>query len=395
MRSPISAESAAGETASAAVMVRPVTGRRDFQTFFALPRRLHGSDPNWISPLDQERARQWSPDHPWFQHGRARAWLAWRDGRPVGSISAQVDELHQQTHGQAVGYFGGLEWEDDDQVLQALLSRASQWLAEEHMAVMRGPFDLSINQSCGLLVDGVDTPPMMLMGHHPGRYAEAIERAGLTRAMDTLAYIVPPDFPAPEAMTRLLARNRKRLQVRKIRAGNFEADLDILMELFNDAWSENWGFVPFTEAEFRAMGKELRQIIRPEYIQIAELDGEPAAFIVALPNINELIRDLNGRLLPLGWVKLLYRLKARKATTARVPLMGVAKKYQRGRMGSLLAFAVIDAVRWHLYNDGIRQVEMSWILETNTGMNRIIESLGGRCYKRYRIYEQSLGGANS
>jgi len=371
--------------------IRPVSGRRDLKGLFALPRQIHRQDPMWISPLDFERSRQWSDHNPWFDHGRARAWLAETRSGVVGSISAQIDRLHQEIHGQACGYFGSLEFEPSvPELPEKLLQVAAEWLEEQGMDSMRGPFDLAINQSCGLLVEGFDTPPMVMMGHHPPRYSQTLDDLGLARAMDLEAWIVPPEFPAPLAMERLLERNRSRILVRPIRRNFFAEDLEILRGLFNDAWSENWGFVPFTREEFQAMGEDLRRILPMNYIQIAELDGQPAAFIVALPNINELIADLDGRLLPLGWLKFLWRLKTGRATTARVPLMGVSRAFQRGRMGSLLAFAVIDGVRWHLHRDGIKQVELSWILETNKGMSRIIESLGACCYKRYRIYETGL-----
>lgn len=374
--------------ASADTIIRPVHKRSDFNAMFALARSVNRHDPAWISQLDFERHRQWSKRSPWFEHAEAQAWIAYRNGRPAGSVSAQIDTLHLEKHADGCGYFGSFECEDDA-VAAPLLDAAAAWLAERGMSRMRGPFDLGINQACGLLVDGFETPPMVMMPHHPPRYRTAIEQAGCRKAMELRAYIVPPNFEAPAAMQRILRAAAKRIRVRPLNR-RFAGEMEVLRDIFNDAWANNWGFVPLTRKEFEHMGADLKQLIRPEYVQIAEVDGEPAAFIVALPDINELIRDLDGRLLPFGWAKLLWRIKRRSATGARVPLMGVRQQYQRGRLGTALAFAVIDAVRWPLHSDGVREVELSWILETNTGMCSIIEAIGGRCYKRYWIYEREL-----
>lgn len=379
----------------AAIEVRPVHGRRDWRALLDLPARLNANDSYWVRPLDSQIKSLWSPRNPWFAHARAQAWLAWRGDRAVGSISAQVDELHRQTWGEAVGYIGQLSAEDDAAVFAALLAQAREWLGAQGCRQLRGPFDLGVNQSCGLLVDGFDTPPMIMMGHQPPYYGARLEAAGLRPAMDLLAYVVAPDFDAPPAMQRLVARSAGRLRLRPLETRRYWQELELLRTLFNDAWADNWGFVPFTAEEFRHLGRELRPLVGPEYIQVAELDGEPAGFILALPNINELIRDLDGRLLPLGWLKLLWRLKRGRATTARVPLMGVCRRFHGRPLGAMLAFSLIDAVRQPLIRDGIRDVELSWILETNQGMRSVIESFGGRVYKRYRIYALDLADAHA
>jgi hypothetical protein len=229
---------------------------------------------------------------------------------------------------------------------------------------------------------------MVMMNHAPSFYAEHIEALGFKKAMDLFAYLLPPDFEAPPAMHRLTRRLAPKMHLRPLDFSRFDEELTLLRDIFNDAWSQNWGFVPLTEAEFQAMGRELRQVIRPTYTCVAEIDGEAAGFIVALPNVNELIADLHGRLLPLGWARLLWRLKRRQARTARVPLMGVRRRFQRGPMGAAISFSMIDRIRHPLHADGIGQVELSWILETNQGMNSMIESMGGDLYKRYRLYER-------
>jgi hypothetical protein len=229
------------------------------------------------------------------------------------------------------------------------------------------------------------------MGHARPYYGARIEALGYRKATDLFSYEMAPDFAIPAIMTAVGRRLASRMVVRPIDRKRRDDELRTLCAIFNDAWANNWGFVPFTEAEFLAIGREMLLLIDDDYIQIAEVDGEPAAFIVMLPNINEAITDLDGRLLPLGWLKLIWRLKVRQPKSARVPLMGVRQKYQRTRLGPGLAFAVIHAVRNASVARGVERVEMSWILEGNQGMRKIIETIGGHVSKRYRVYDKDLG----
>jgi hypothetical protein len=258
------------------------------------------------------------------------------------------------------------------------------------MQQVRGPFNLSINEECGLLVDGFDTPPCIMMGHARPGYGQYVEDAGYRPAKDLLAYRIAPDYDVPPVITRLIERHGRGVTVRPLRRRQLAAELEILRDIFNDAWVDNWGFTPFTAAEFADIGEMLTLLVDDDFVQIAEIGGRPVAMIVALPNINEVIRDLDGRLLPTGWIKLLWRLKVGYPQSARAPLMGVRKEYQHTRLGPVLALMVIEAARQGLLRRGIRMIELSWILEDNSGMRNIIETVGGSVYKRYRLYEKTL-----
>ncbi|MFZ5652857.1 MAG: N-acetyltransferase [Pseudomonadota bacterium] len=377
-------------TGSADLQVLPVAGRAQRRAFLALPGRLYRDDPHWIAPLRFEERQRVFGRNPLFEHAEARAWLAWRGGRPVGRITAQIDRLQQEVHRDRIGLFGMLEAEDDPEVFRALFAAAEGWLKSSGCTRVQGPFNLSINEEVGLLVEGFDSPPFVMMGHGLRYYPRRVQEAGYRRIQELLTYTVAPNFVPPAVMTRLAARVAGEVRIRPLQRAALDAELEMLRDLFNDAWAHNWGFVPFTRAEFRALGRVLAALIPDDQVQIAEIHGRPAAFIVALPNVNEAARDLGGRLLPWGWAKLLWRLKVRGVRSARVPLMGVRREYQQSRLGPTLAFLVIDAVRGGLIRRGIETVEMGWILEGNSGMRNIIESIGGTLYKRYHVYQKEL-----
>jgi hypothetical protein len=366
-------------------------GKADLDRFIKAPGGILGSDPKWISPLFLERRLHLgAKTNPFFEHARWKGWLAYRGDRVVGRISAQIDSLHRERHADDTGFFGMLDAEDNQETFAGLIGAAEAWLRSEGIKRARGPLSLSINDEVGLLVDGFDTSPHFMMGHARPYYGERLEQCGYAKVKDMLAYVVAPDFPAPRVMDRLLAKSMQRIHVRPLNRKKFDEELAVLLDIFNDAWSDNWGFVPFTEAEFKDMGHTLRVLIASELIQIAEVDGVPAAFIVALPNVNEVIKDFGGKLLPFNWAKLLWRLKVRFPKSSRVPLMGVRRSFHNTPLGPGLAFLVIDAVRHHLVARGVEEVELSWILEDNAGMRNIIEAIGGRDYKRYRVYEKEL-----
>ncbi len=371
--------------------ITPVKNKADLDVFIQVPEAIYKQDPSWVTPLLIERRMHLSPkSNPYFQHAKWQAWIAWRGPSAVGRISAQVDSLHLYRYQDDTGFFGMLDAEDSAQTFTLLFKTAEQWLKSQGIKRIRGPFNLSINEEMGLLIEGFETPPFFMMGHARPYYSSYIETYGYSKAIDTFAYRIKPDFSAPAVMEKLLAKASDRIEIRPINLKNFDAEMATMLDIFNDAWSDNWGFIPFTAAEFHELGQSLRFLVAPELIQIAEVDGEAAAFLVALPNINEAIHDLKGRLFPFGLLKLLWRLKVKYPRSARVPLMGVRKKHQRTRLGPALAFLVIDATREHLHRRGVEKIELSWILENNAGMRNIIESIGGEAYKRYRVYEKNL-----
>jgi hypothetical protein len=367
-----------------------VADRATLRDFLGIPRTLYADDPCWVPPLELERREALAPKQPLFEHLEWRAWVAYRAGQPVARITAQIDSLHLERYDDDTGYFGMFECPDDAVLACAVYTQAESWLKHKGMRRVRGPFNLNINQEIGVLVDGFDTPPYFMMGHSPRYYDRLIRSAGYQGAKDMFAYQVTAPIPRPPVMRRLLRGLGDRAHVRALDGKRAEADLRAMCDIFNDAWSGNWGFVPFTIDEFLAIGREMLLLFPKDYVQIAELDGEPVAFIVLLPNINEVIRDLNGRLLPLGWLKVLWRLKIRHPTTGRVALMGVRKRLQHTPLGPALAYKVIRAVEEPAVRRGIRTVELSWILEDNTAMRRILETLDARITKRYRVYEKLL-----
>ncbi|MCZ6525923.1 MAG: N-acetyltransferase, partial [Gammaproteobacteria bacterium] len=288
------------------------------------------------------------------------------------------------------GQFGLLEADNDPAVFAALIQTAELWLVERQATQITGPFNLSVNQECGLLVEGFQTPPSIMMPHGRDWYGRLLEEQGYVPAKDLLAYWAEVDFDPPRVMQSLIRRYSPRVTLRTLRRKRLKEELGILRDIFNDAWSENWGFVPMTEAEFAELGTSLRLFMPDDYVQIAEVDGEPAAFVAALPNLNEVFADMNGHLLPFGWAKLFWRLKRQKFSTGRIPLMGIRQHFQNTPLGMALAFMVIDAARHALLARGIYEIEMSWILEDNSGMRNILDSIGGKAYKRYRIYQKNL-----
>lgn len=375
---------------TAAITVHPVTNRHELRTFIDIPWRVYSDDPMWVPPLRLERRLHFSKFNPYFKHAEWQAWIAYRGNLPVGRISAQIDQLHRQRYGADTGHFGLLESVEDTEIFAALTYTAETWLSERNTKYVSGPFNFSINQECGVLVDGFDTPPMVMMPHSPKWYGRLLEEQGYQPLKDLLAYWVNLDFKVPQFMRILLGKFSSRIHLRMIRRNQFKAEMEILRNIFNDAWSDNWGFIPFTEAEFSELGSVFRILLRDEYMWVAEVDGVPAAFLVALPNLNEIFAKFNGNFFPNNWLRLYKNIKYSEFSSIRVPLMGVRKQFRNTPLGITLAFMVIDAPRQRPLALGIRDAELSWILEDNIAMRTILNSIGSKEYKRYRIYGKKL-----
>jgi hypothetical protein len=372
--------------------VRPVASATDRKAFVNLVWEVYRNDPAWVPPLKDEVHGLINPKkNPWFEHARAELWLAERGGRVVGRISAQVDELVQTHMGQGTGQWGMLECLDAE-TAAALIATAEEWLRGQGMTRALGPISLSIWDEPGLLIKGFDEPPTVMMGHHRPQYREWIEGAGYAKAKDLLTYELDNSDWWDKGISQLIAAGEKnsRIRIRKVDKSRFAEEAKRILSLLNDAWSGNWGFVPLTETEIAYAGKKLKPIIYEELVRIAEVDGEPVAFMMALPDINELIADLNGSLFPFGWAKLLWRLRKPQTRRARVPLMGVAKKLHNSGFASQLAIMLIEHIRRDAGKFGFTVGEFGWILEDNKGMLSIAQLLGAQFNKVYRIYEKRL-----
>ena len=372
--------------------VDPVDGRADLDAFIRLPFRLHREDPNWVPPLLNERRAALDPRrNPYLARAEARFWLARRGDRVVGRISAQLDPHVTEIRGPGEGHFGMIAAEDDPAVFAALTSAAEQWLAQRGATRVIGPFNLSINEETGLLVEGADTPPMMMMGHDLPHHDARLREQGYAPVRTLRAYLMDRTSTEPPAVKALIERPLPEgITVRPIRMRDYAGEIRALTEIFNDAWRDHWGFVPLTDGEIGAMARQLKPLVDRRLVWFAEVRGEPAAFLVLLPNLNEAISGLDGRLMPFGWARLLWRLKIRGVKSGRVPLAGVRRKYAKGLLGSLLPMRLISHARREAEALGYERVEISWILDDNLPMRRLAEALEARPYKTYRLYEKLL-----
>ena len=382
----------------AKLMIRPVETKKDRKIFIDLPFRLYADDPNWVPPLKSEALGLITPEkNGWFSHAKAQLFLAEEDGRVVGRISAHIDTLAltmppEQGFGPGVGQWGLMEAERQD-IFQALLARAEDWLREQGMTRALGPTSMSIWEEPGLLIDGYDHPPTIMMGHAKREYRGWIQWANYRPIKQLMTYEVNVTKQFPPIVQRIIKSGEKnaRITVRNVDKTRFEDEAAIILSILNDAWKDNWGFVPLTPPEIKDVGVKLKPIVFNDLIRIAELDGKPVAFMITLPDLNEAIKPLNGSLLPFGWAKLLWWLRKPKVRTVRVPLMGVVKELQASRMASQLAFMMIEYIRRaSVENYGAQRAEIGWILDDNQGMRSIAETIESRVNKVYQVYERTL-----
>jgi hypothetical protein len=373
--------------------IRAVEDASDRKTFVDLAYTLNRDDPNWIPPLKTEvHGLLDSRTNPWFEHAEARLFLAERNGVPVGRISAQVDTLVLEHMGAGTGQWGMFEAADAE-VAAALIHRAEAWLRGRDMTRSIGPFSLGIWDEPGLLVKGHDHPPTVMMGHNSPAYEAWVEAAGYTGVKDLYTYELDVSAGFPPLVRRIVEMGEKnpRIRLRTVDKKKFDEEAALILGILNDAWADNWGFIPLTESEIAYAGKKLKPIVFEDLIRVAELDGEPVAFMMTLPDLNELTRDLNGRLFPFGWAKLLWRLRHPKVTTMRVPLMGVVKRLHGSRLASQLAFMLIEYIRRAGVNHyQASRGEVGWVLEDNGPMRSIADAIESRINRVYRIYEKAL-----
>ena len=382
----------------ATLTIRPVETKRDRKAFIDLPFRLYRDDSNWIPPLKSEALGLITPEkNGWFSHAKAQLFLAEEDGRVVGRISAHIDTLAltmppEQGFGPGVGQWGLMDAERES-VFQALLVKAEEWLRGQGITRAIGPISMSIWEEPGLLIQGYDHPPTIMMGHDKPEYRGWIEAAGYEPVKQMMTYDLDITQEFPPIVKRIIQSGERnpRIVVREVNKKKFEEEAAIILAILNDAWSDNWGFVPLTPPEIEDVGVKLKPIVFNDLIRIAEFDGRPVAFMITLPDLNEAIAPLKGSLLPFGWAKLLLWLRAPKVRTMRVPLMGVVKDLQSSRMASQLAFMMIEYIRAaSVEHYGASRGEIGWILDDNQGMRSIAETIDSRVNKVYQVYGKDL-----
>ena len=375
------------------VSIEPISrSKRDLRRFFDVADRIYRGDPNWVAPLRDDLSKVFSEKNPFFEHAEMQLFIARRGGEDVGRIAAVLDRHHNEFHGEKTGFFGFFETVQDREVSDALLDAAARWARERGMEVLRGPANPSLNDEAGLLVEGFDTPPVLMMTYNPRYYADLIEGAGFSKAKDLLAYWFEIGTEPLERFAPINERFRKRspdVLVRKVTKKSLEADLPKIREVYNDAWERNWGFVPMTPAEMEFMAARLKPLLDENFLYLGEAkrsDGtlEPVAFMLSLPNYNTAIQPLKGRLLPFGWLRFLLNLK--KIRILRVVTLGLKKDY---RMKGIQSIMFEQGLRAAL-NRGITGCEVSWMLEDNELVLRSVRLWGGRHYKTYRMYDKPL-----
>ncbi|MBD59391.1 MAG: N-acetyltransferase [Citromicrobium sp.] len=371
---------------------------RDRAAFVDLGRRFAAQLPHSVPQLRSEQIELVHPDkNPFFGHADVQLFIAHRKGQPVGRISAHIDRLAldvpaEQGLGPGTGMFGYFDADDRD-VADALLRQAEEWLKAKGMTRVLGPISMSIWEEPGLLVRGQDHSPMIMMGHHPAHYGDFIAANGYEPAKRLYTYDLDVAQEFPPLVRRIVRSGERnpRIRMREVDLQNYSSEIEIILEILNDAWSDNWGFVPLTQAEVTHTGKKLRPLIHPELNRIAELDGEPVAFMMTLPNLNDLLACTRGKLFPFGWISTLSWLRKPKGAGMRVPLMGVRKRLHNSHLASQLAFMMISDIRRCAADIfGSRRGEIGWILEDNQGMVAIADAIQSSINREYLIYEKRL-----
>jgi GNAT superfamily N-acetyltransferase len=368
------------------LVIDPLESAQDLKAFIALPYRLYADDPRWVAPLVMDmKERLDEQRHPFFKHGKARSFLARRNGRVVGRITALVDRAWNEYHSEQAAGFGFLEFEEDDAIAAALLDQAARWSREEGMEVLRGPFNYSTNEECGTLVEGFDEPPCVMMPYTPPWHAGILSSLELDTAQDLVSYYTEYN-PRFARLGRICERAVKRhdLDVRPVNMKRFSEEVELLLDIYNTTWERNWGFVPMESDEFRWHATKMKQIIEPRLVLIVSSRGRPAGFALSVPDVYQALKHLNGRLLPFGLFKFLWH--RRSINGIRVVAMGIRPEFRSiGAEGVLIHRTIENGVEL-----GFERAELGWVLEGNVPMRNLAENIGARVYKRYRIWETAL-----
>lgn len=370
------------------IAIKPIAlNSRDVNAFVKLPWKIYQNDPNWVPPLLMDVKKKLNPrKDPYHLHSETQLFLAYRDNQLVGRISASIDQNYIDFHEEKIGFFGFFECVADYPVAEALFDAAKAWMSARGMTAWRGPANFTSNHEWGLLVDGFDSPPSILMTYNPAYYIDFCERYGFQKAKDLFAFYLSTDI---ELNPRIISiadriRDKHNIVMRQADMTNFDREIQTMKELYESTWKDNWGFVPMCEEEYVQMSKDMRQVIKPEFLLFAEVEGEPVGFSLTIPNLNRVLHKINGRLFPFGIFKLLYYMN--KVDDLRLLLLGIKEGYRKRGIDSLFYVETFRRAKELGYKGG----EISWTLEDNVLVNRAIESMGGQQYKTYRIYEMGL-----
>jgi hypothetical protein len=363
--------------------------KKDLKEFIELPWSIYKNDSNWVPPLKMALKDVLNLNkHPFYQTSKIKTWVAEKNGAVVGRIMAINNEAYNSYQKTKVGHFGFFESIDDQEVANKLLSTAESYLKSEGLTSVQGPMNPGTNYECGLLVNGFEDDPQIMMTYNPRYYQPQIENHGYRKAMDLLAYNINADFTLPDIILRIAERTEKKAKItfRNISKKNWVSEIETLFDIYNSAWEANWGFVPMTKEEFFHTAKDLKSIVDENLVQIAEVDGVPAGFILTLPDLNQVFKEIpSGNLFPTGIFKLISPKKY--INRVRVITMGIKKQYRRMGIETLLyKYNQIEILK----NPKIKNIEMSWILENNLEMNKPLITMGAKAYKTYRIYEKNL-----
>ena len=369
------------------ISICPVHTRSQLKAFIKFPWQIYRDDPCWVPPLINDQKKFLNRNkNPFFEHGQAEYFIAYENGSPKGRIAAAVNQAYDNHTGEKAGFFGFFECVEEFEVARTLFDAAIEWLKEKGARIVYGPESFSTNDECGFLLEGFDRPPVVMMPYSKRYYLAFTEQYGFTKAKDLYAYYLDKEIMKADRLIRLADRIRQRagFTVRNLDMRRFRSEVDVISNIYNGAWNSNWGFVPMTEAEIGHMAGELKPIVDPGLVFFAEVDGDPAGFAVAVPDYNQILAKINGKLFPLGLIKLL--LNRRKIDALRIITLGTKNEYQKRGIETVLIAEIIRAG----FEKGFYKGELSWTLEDNLLINRSLERLGGDLYKKYRIYSKAL-----